>query len=111
MRDAVLVWVYAMAILSVCLPACLPACLSVCVTRILCIKIAKHFVEILLLPDSPIILVFRNRCLTLTASLLTGVPNTRDEKIGRFFTNKSAYLGNGVRYDHSCPGIQIGNHT
>jgi len=31
-----------------------------CVTCVLCIKIAKHFIEILLPPDSPIILVFRH---------------------------------------------------
>ena len=36
--------------------------LCVCVTRVLCIKTAaKVFVEILLPPDSPIILVFRHR--------------------------------------------------
>jgi len=32
-----------------------------CVTRVLCIKMAKHFVEILSPPDSPIILSFRHR--------------------------------------------------
>jgi len=37
---------------SVCLSVCL------CVTGVLCIKTAKRFVEILLPPDSPIILVF-----------------------------------------------------
>jgi len=37
--------------------------LSVClsVTRVLCVKTAKPFVEILLPPDSPLILVFRHR--------------------------------------------------
>jgi len=45
--------IYATAIPSV--------CLCVCDTRMLCIKTAKHFVEILLPPDSPIILVFRHR--------------------------------------------------
>jgi len=58
---------------SVCLSACLSrllparryasagiyACL--CVTRVLCIKTAKFFIEILLPLDSPIILVFRHR--------------------------------------------------
>ena len=42
------------------------------------------------------------RCLTPTASLLTWAPNTRGEKIGRFFTIKSVYLGNGGRYGLSC---------
>ena len=46
-----LTWVYATAFPSVCL----------CVTRVLCIKTAKHFVEILSPPNSPIILVFRHR--------------------------------------------------
>jgi len=36
--------------------------LSVCpsVTRVLCVKTAEHIIEILLLSDSPIILVFRH---------------------------------------------------
>jgi len=50
-RDAMLARVYATAFLSVCL----------CVTRVLCIKTAKRFVEILLPSDSTIILVFRHR--------------------------------------------------
>ena len=56
-----------------------------CVARVLCIKTAKYFVEILLPPDSPIILVFRTerRCLVPTALPLTVAPNTRgDEKMG-----------------------------
>jgi len=36
-------------------------CLCLCVTRVLYIKMAKHLVEILLPPDSPIILVFCHR--------------------------------------------------
>jgi len=43
------------------------------VTRVLCVKTAEHIVEILSLPDRPII-VFRHkgRCLNLTASLQRG---------------------------------------
>jgi len=54
--DAMLarVGLYAMAIPSVCLCACL------CAKYVLCIKTAKHFVEILLPPDSPIILLSRH---------------------------------------------------
>jgi len=52
-------------------------------------------------------------CLTLMASPLMGMPNTRGrgEEIGRFLTNKSVYLGNGARYGHSCYRSWIGNHT
>jgi len=55
-RDAMLARVYATAFPSV----CLCVCRSVCHTRA-CIKTAKSFVEVLLPPDSPIILVFRHR--------------------------------------------------
>ena len=42
-------------------------------------KTAERIIEILSLSDSPIILVFRHqgRCVNLTASPLTGAPNTR----------------------------------
>ena len=54
---------------------------SVCpsVTRVLCIKTAEHIIKILSLPDRPIILVFvtKNCYVNLTASPLTGAPNTR----------------------------------
>jgi len=70
--------VYATPFPSVCL----------CVTRVLCIKTAKLFVEILLHPDSPIILVFRHRgsLLNSDGSPLTGAPNTRGRvrKLGDF---------------------------
>jgi len=81
--------------------------------HVLCIKTTKHFVRILLPPDTSIILVFRHqhRCWTPTPSPLMEAPNTRGEKIGRFLTNKSMYLGNDVRYGHSCNGSWIGNHT
>jgi len=44
------------------------------------------FVEVLLPPDSPIILVFRHhRCLIPTAPLLTGAPNAREvRRLGHF---------------------------
>jgi len=87
---------------------------SLCVTRMLCIKIAKHFIEIVLPPNSPIVLVFvtEGRCLTLMASPLMGAPNTRGgEKIGRILTNKLVHLGNGVRYGHSCHRSRIENHS
>jgi len=90
-------------------------CLSVrlWVTCMLCIKTAKRFVEILLPSDSPIILVFHHRGLLLNSDGFTpnGPPNIMGEKIGWFLTNKSVYLGNGVRYSHSCYRSQIGNHT
>ena len=87
-------------------------CLSV--SRVLCVKMAKHFVEILLPPDSPIILVFRYRGSLLNSDGFT--PNGDAEckgcpKIGRFFTKKSAYLGNSARYGHSCYRSWIGSHT
>jgi len=61
-------------------------CVSVCHTR-LCIKTAKHFVEILLPPDIPIIPVFRHRGSLLNSDGLT--PNGGDEykeviKLGNF---------------------------
>jgi len=81
---------------------------SLCVTHMLCIKIAKRFIKIVLPPNSPIILVFvtEGHCLTMTASPLTGAPNTRGvRKLGDFWP--VVHLGNGVRYGHS--GIE--NHT
>jgi len=69
--------VYAMAFLSVCLR----------VTRVLCIKMAKRFVEILLTPDSPIILVFHHWRSLINANGFTPTraPNTRGgEKCGNF---------------------------
>jgi len=82
--------VYATAFPSVCL----------CVIRVLCIKSAKHFVKFLLPPDSSIILVFRHRGSLLNSYSFT--PNGRliqgGDKIGRFLTNKSMFLGNGARY-------------
>jgi len=61
--------VYATEFLSVCL----------CVKHMLCKKTAKNFVEILLPPDSPIILVFHHQGSLLNSDgfTLTGVPNTR----------------------------------
>jgi len=73
--------VYATAFLSVCLCVCL------CVTHMLCVKMAKHFVKILLLPDSPIILVFCHRGSLLNSDGFTtngGVEYRGDEKIGHF---------------------------
>jgi len=88
-RDATLARVNATAFPYVCLSVC------PCVTRVLCIKTAKHFVEILLSPDSPIILVFRHRGSLLNSDGFT--PNGGVEfngwEIGRFLTNKSVYLG------------------
>jgi len=61
-------------------------------------RMAEHFVEILLLPDSPIIPVFRHRGLLLNFDGFIrneGTEYKGDEKIGRFLTNKLVYLGNG----------------
>jgi len=58
--------------------------LSVCVTSVLCIKTAKGFVEILLPPDSLIILIFRYRESLLNSDGFT--PNGGAE-----------YNGGGVR--------------
>jgi len=68
--DAILAWVYATAFPSVYL----------CVTQVLCIKTAKRFVEFLLQPDSPIILVFRHRGSLLHSDSFT--PNEGDEYRG-----------------------------
>jgi len=81
--------------ISVCLSVCL------CVTRVLCIKTAKRYVKILLPHDRPIILVFRHRGSLLNSDGFTSNGGTEykvGEKIGRFLTNKSVYLGNGARY-------------
>jgi len=56
--------------------------------RVLCIKTAKHFVEILLPPDSPIILVFQHRGSLLKSDVFTpngGAEYKGGEKIGRFY--------------------------
>ena len=70
----------------------------------LCIKSAKRTVEILLPPDSPVILVFfYHRGLFLNSKGFTpnwGAEYKRGEKIGRFLTDKLVYLGNGARYGH-----------
>jgi len=81
---------------------CYGICICLCVTRVLCIKTAKHFVKILLPPDSPIILVFRHRgsLLTLDGFTLNGEPNTWELENWRFLTNKFVYLGNDARYGH-----------
>jgi len=42
-----------------------------CVTRVLCVRTAKLFVEILLPPDSPIILVFHHRGSLLNSDCFT----------------------------------------
>jgi len=72
-----LAWVYATAFSSVCLY----------VTRMLCIKMAKHFVEILLPPDSPIILVFRHQGSLFNCTCFTpngGAEYKGSEKMGCF---------------------------
>ena len=48
------------------------------VTRMYCIKTAECIIRILSLSDRPIILVIRHKvcCINLTASPLTGMPNT-----------------------------------
>jgi len=53
-------------------------CVCVCVIRVLCIKMAKRFVEILLPPDSPIILGFRHRGSLLNSDgfIPNGAPNS-----------------------------------
>ena len=78
-----------------------------CVTRVLCIKTAKRFIEIFLPPDSPIILVFRH-CGSL---LNSDGAKYGGEKIGQFLTDKLVYLGNGARYGQSCYRSRIGNHA
>jgi len=85
-------------------------CICLCVTCVLCIKTAKHFIEILLLLGSAIILVFHHRGLLLNSDGFTPNRSTKyraDEKIWQFLTNES----NGVRYGHSCYRSQIGNRT
>jgi len=68
-------------------------------TRVLCIKTAKHFVEILLPPDSPIILVFRHRGSLLNSYGFTpnGGAEYRGVRKWVFLTSKLVYLGNGAR--------------
>jgi len=75
-----------------------------------CIKTAKCFFEILLPPDSPIILVFRHWGSLLNSDDFT--PNGGTEykgvrKLGDFWPISGCwllrpYLGNGARYGHSC---------
>ena len=74
-----------------------PSC--VCVSHA-CFVSKRLNISSKLPPDSSI----EGCCLTPTASPLAGAPNTRGEKIARFFTNKSVYLGNGARYGHGCYG-------
>jgi len=54
--------------------------ISVCLcdTRVLCIKMSKRFIKILLPPDNPIILVFviEGHCLTLSSSPLMEASST-----------------------------------
>ena len=86
----------------------------VCVTRVLCIKTAQHFMEILSPPDSPIILVFRYQGSLLNSDGFIpngGIEYKMGEQIGQFLNNKLVYLGNGARYGHSCYRSRIGNHT
>jgi len=93
---------------SVCLSVCL------CVTRVLCIKTAKCFIEFILRPDSPIILVSRHRGSLLNSDGFTpngGAEYKGDETIGRFLTNKLVYLRNDTRYGHSCYRSRNRNHT
>ena len=83
-------------------------------THVLCVKTVKHFVEILFLPDSRIILVFRHRGLVAKLRRLhpkRGRQYKGVDKIARFLTNKSVYLGNAARYGHSCYRSRLGNHT
>jgi len=88
-------------------------CVSVCVTGVLCIKTVKRFVEILSPPDSPVFEFFVTEGCWLipTVSPLTGAPNTRGEKIGRFLTYKFVCLGNGATYGANSYRSWIGNHT
>ena len=92
---------------------CVFVCLSVCASHVLCIKMAKHFIEILLLPDSPIILVFHHWGSLLNSDGFTpnrGAKYTGEVRKWAIF-DKSVYLRNGARYGHSCYISQIGNHT
>jgi len=75
--DAMLMRVYATAFLFVYVSVCLYF------TCMLCIKMAKHFVKILLPPDSAIILVFYHQGSLLNSDGLTfnGVLNTRQEGV------------------------------
>jgi len=74
---------------------------SVSVTRVLCVKTAKRLVQILLPPNSQIILGFRHSGPLLNSdgfipnggAEYKGVVVVRwGEKIGRFVANKSVYL-------------------
>ena len=103
-RDTMLARIYALAFLSVC-------CL--CVTHMLWIEMTELSIIILLPPDSPIILVFRRQVSLLNSDgfTLMGRQIQGAEKIARFLTNKSVYLGNGARYGRSCYRTRIGNYT
>jgi len=60
-----------------CHMTCLSICLSVCDTHVLCIKMTECFIEVLLPPDSPVILVFRHRGLLLTSDGFTPIRGTK----------------------------------
>jgi len=60
---------------TLCAGICSGISVRVSVRRVLCIKTAKHFVEILLLPDSPTILVFRHRGSLLNSDGFSFTPN------------------------------------
>jgi len=92
-----LAWVYAMEFPSV------------CGTRVLCIKTAKNFVEILLQSDSPIILVFRQWGTLFNSDGFTRNRSTKYRGGNlAILTKKSVYLKNGVRYSHCCYTSWIG---
>jgi len=115
-KDSVLVLLLAWRYFSAGICYHISVCLCVClyVTPVLCMKTAKCFVKILLLPDSPIILVFHHRGLLLNSDIFTpngGAEYKEGEKNWRFLTNKSVYLGNSARSGHSYYRSWIGNHT
>jgi len=66
-------------------------------------------VDILLPPNSPIILVFRHRIWFLKSSGFT--PNGGTEYRGWENCYKLVYLRNGGRYSHSWYRSRLGNHT
>jgi len=57
--------------------AMLSAVIRVSVTRLPCIKMAEHIIEILSLSDRPIIIVFRHRGLLRKSDGFTRASNTR----------------------------------
>jgi len=50
---------------------CLSVRLSICLSRVLCVKTAECIIEILLLSDRPIILVFRHQGSLLKSDVFT----------------------------------------